>query len=154
MASRRANESSARALDAHAADGRRTRPENREQKARLLARLLLFFGVWGTLAPYVGPDVLVRQIVEVVDHVVPGVVVLGVALLSLHRRRIELIPAGLAVLAGLWMTTTHVPLVGQAARGETSWDGALWMFVPSACVFVIAVWAVAVAWIDEGSGRP
>lgn len=118
-------------------------------KARLVGGLLLGIGIWGTIAPYIGPEVTVRAIVEVVDHVVPGVVVLGVALLYLYRKRVDLVTAGLTFLAALWMFATHVPLLAQAVNGETPWAGSLWMFVPSALVLGSGLWAIVLAWRDE-----
>jgi len=116
------------------------------REVRLLGGLLLAVGLWGTVAPYIGPDVMVEAIVELVDHVVPGVVVLGVALLWLYRRRLGLVSAGLSVLAALWMVATHVPLLAQAVRGETPWAGSLWMFVPSALLLGLSAWATVRAW--------
>lgn len=130
-------------------EGEATSARNREGRVRLLARLMLVVGLWGTIAPYIGPEVPVKAIVEVVDHVVPGVVVLAVALFSLYRRRLELITCGLSVLAALWMFTTHVPLLAQAARGEFPWGGSLWMFVPSTLILALTVWAAMIAWRDE-----
>lgn len=118
-------------------------------KVRLVGGLLLAIGVWGTVAPYIGPQVTVRAIVELVDHVVPGVVVLGVALLSLYRRRFDLVTAGLSLLAALWMFSTHVPLLAQAVNGEAPWAGSLWMFVPSALILALSLSAIVLAWRDE-----
>lgn len=118
-------------------------------KVRLVGGLLLGIGFWGTVAPYIGPEVPVERIVEFVDHVVPGVVVLGVALLFLYRRRLDLISAGLSLLAALWMFATHVPLLAQAVNGEAPWAGSLWMFVPSALLLALGLWAIVLAWRDE-----
>ena len=119
------------------------------KRTQRLAALLLAFGAWGTLAPYAGPEVPVSASVEVVDHVIPGVIVLAVAAFAVQRRRFELIPAALALLAGLWMTVSHVPLLAMAARGETPWDGAVWMFAPSVSVLLLAGWTGAIAWVED-----
>lgn len=116
---------------------------------RALAGLLLAIGVWGTLAPYIGPEVPVEAVVEVVDHVVPGVILLAVAAFSLYLKRFELISSGLAFLAALWMFTTHVPLIAQAARDEFPWAGSLWMFVPSALLLVLTAAAAFLAWRED-----
>lgn len=111
---------------------------------RRLGAALLVVGVWGTLAPYGGPEVAVTPTLEFVDHVVPGIIVLAMAILSLQRGAFGLIPTSVAVLAGLWMTVTHIPLISGAARGETPWDGAIWMFTPSA--LLLALTGGAFAW--------
>lgn len=102
--------------------------------------------VWAMLPPYFGPALPLDPTVEVVDHVVPGVVVLAVSLaaLALSRREAAMFAAGLLVtLAGFWMTVTHVPLVAQAARGEVPWGTATWHSVPGVVVVAFgAVWAV------------
>lgn len=118
-------------------------------KVSLVGGLLLGIGLWGTVAPYIGPQVPIRAIVEVVDHVVPGVVVLSVAVLFLYRRRFDLLAAGLSLLAGLWMFATHVPLLGQAMSGAAPWAGSLWMFVPSALILGLGLWATVLAWRNE-----
>lgn len=133
-----------------AAEEKRGSPGIPATRVRLVGGLLLGVGVWGTVAPYIGPSVTVRAIVEVVDHVVPGAVVLGVALLSLYRGRFDLLPAALSVLAALWMFATHVPLLAQAAKGDAPWDGSLWMFVPGAALLGLSLWATVLAWRQEG----
>lgn len=85
----------------------------------------------------------------VVDHVVPRVVVLSVAVLSLYRGRSDFVAAGLSLLAGLWMFATHVPLLGQAMSGAAPWVGSLWMFVPSALILGLSLWATVLAWRNE-----
>lgn len=131
-------------------DAQTTSPRNREGQVRVVAGLLLGIGVWGTIAPYVGPEVPVPAIVEFMDHVVPGVVVLVLALSSYHRRRFDLLTVGGGFLAAVWMFTTHVPLLAQAVRGEFSWGGSLWMFVPSTLILVLTLWAMVLAWWEEG----
>lgn len=103
---------------------------------------------WSSLPPYAGPALVLDPTVEVVDHVLPAVVVLAVSVVALAlRRRATAAPmfaAGLlVVLAGFWMTVTHVPLVAQATRGEVSWAAATWHSVPGLAVLALgAVWAV------------
>jgi hypothetical protein len=126
-----------------------TSPGESDERTRLPAGLLLPIALFATVAPYLGPEVPVRRIVEFVDHVVPGVVVLGVSLFWIYRRRFEFFTAGLAVLAGLWMFVTHVPLVVDAAQGRVGWGGALWMFVPSALVLALTAWSAMLAWFEE-----
>ncbi|HEX2027510.1 MAG TPA: hypothetical protein VHF25_05870 [Nitriliruptorales bacterium] len=110
-------------------------------------------GVWGTLAPYAGPPlgfvVVTRPVVEVVDHVLPGIVLLGVATFALVTGRLPLPLSLLAVLAGLWMAGTHVPLLAQAARGGVEVAAALWHSLPGLLLLVVAVGAAVVAWVQE-----
>jgi len=108
----------------------------------------LVVAAWAALPPYAGPSLVLDPTVEVVDHVLPALVVLAVCVTVLaFRRRATagaLFAAGLlVVLAGFWMTVTHVPLLAQAARGEVSWAAATWHSLPGLAVMVLgAAWAV------------
>jgi len=118
--------------------------------ARLLALLVL--GAWSIVVPYVGPAVGlrldVRPTVEIVDHVVPGAVVLaaGMSLLLILRSATSrpsslLVPAlaGVAFLAGFWMLSTHVPLLVQSGRDLAPW-GAAFHKTPGAAVTALSLW--------------
>ncbi len=89
---------------------------------------------------------------EVVDHVVPGVVLIMVSVAALALRRSRrptdhLLVAGLvALLAGIWMTATHVPLVAQATRNEASWAAAAYHTAPAVAVTVLGLAWVAKSW--------
>ena len=127
--------------------GRETASSDASHKRmRRLGAALIAVGVWGTLAPYAGPEVAVSSTVEFVDHAVPGGIVLAVALYSLQRGAFAFVPTAVALLAAFWMTVTHVPLVSDAARGATSWEGAIWMFAPSALLLLLTGLAFASAW--------
>ena len=106
-------------------------------RVRRLSAALVAVGLWGTIAPYVGPEVAVSATVEFIDHVVPGVIILAAAITFIPHGAFGTVGASAALLAALWMTVTHVPLISQAARGETPWDGAIWMFVPSASLLQV-----------------
>lgn len=98
------------------------------QRPAALERWLLALAAVGGLSilpPYLGPavglELEVDPSIEVIDHVVPGLVTIAGALaaLSLVRRgAADSVPAlaALAVcaLAGLFQTVTHVPLVLEA----------------------------------------
>ncbi len=98
---------------------------------------------------YAGPHLDTADRVEVADHVVPGalVVLVSVAVLACGlvraRRSPPMLPAGLAVvLAGCWMTATHVPLLAQAARDEVGWGAGLFHTLPGVAVLALGlVWA-------------
>jgi hypothetical protein len=123
-----------------------------------VAALLGALGAWLLAAPYLGPAlglVLdVPPIVEVVDHVVPGLIVVtlsgasllgGAPLLSVGARGgapggfLTLAVPGLAFLAGLWGTSTHVPLVADAWAGEAPWGAALFHSVPGILIAVLSL---------------
>ncbi|MEX2660164.1 MAG: hypothetical protein WD232_10740 [Acidimicrobiales bacterium] len=113
-----------------------------------LALVGVAVAAWASIPPYVGPALATDPVVEVVDHVVPAVVVLAVSLAALaagaRARGTAMFGAGLVVaLAGLWMVATHVPLLAQAARDEAPWVASLWHFVPGVAVVALgAVWAL------------
>lgn len=96
-------------------------------------------GAWASAVPYVGPALGLRlpgisDAKEVFDHVVPGVlvVVLAAAMLALADderlgRGTPAAAAGAAVsvLAGFWITATHVGLLFDAGNGVIEWGAAL-----------------------------
>lgn len=118
-------------------------------------------GVWAALAPYalLGPDLNAQGSREVVDHVVPGVlmIALSVATLARHRRGATGGTFGLlagfgVLLAGLWMTATHLPLVTDAREGAVSDSVAAWHIVPGLVVMALGlVWAAA-HWSSAAAG--
>lgn len=122
-------------------------------RARIHAIVLAILGAVGLLAPYTGKPlgfvVYVEPVVEVVDHVVPGVLVLGFAGYMLGVRRVALVPALGATLAGLWMTATHVPLIVQASSGRVGWGAALWHSLPGFALFAWSTWLAVTAWRTE-----
>lgn len=135
-------------------------------KTTAIAAALL--GAWSMAVPYAGQalglSVDVAPEIEVVDHVVPGFLtaVSGAVALGLLRRRAEqsglyLVSVGFVALAGLWMTATHVPLIGQAADTIVPWDSALWHSLPGFAVLGFGGALLARVWSSgapEGSGRP
>ena len=92
---------------------------------------------------------MVTTTVEFVDHVVPAAIVLAIAIFSIRRGAFELLSAAVALLAALWVTVTHIPLVSAASRGEASWDGVIWMSVPSASLMLLTALAFGSAWATE-----
>lgn len=115
----------------------------------MLAGLGLLVGGWALLPPYSGPALNTADTVELVDHVVPGVVVIATALGSFllgrdGRRSQMLFPTGLViVLAGFWMTATHLPLVLQATRQQAPWGATIYHSLPGLAVLLLGVaWAL------------
>lgn len=116
----------------------------------MLAGAGLLVGAWALLPPYTGPALATADRVEFADHVVPGVAVIAISALAfaLGRRPVGenvLFPAGLGVvLAGFWMTATHLPLVLQATRGEAPWGATVYHSLPGLAVLALGVvWALA-----------
>jgi predicted membrane channel-forming protein YqfA (hemolysin III family) len=118
------------------------------------ATLLLGIGLWTIVVPYIGNalglDVNVRAIIEFVDHVVPGVLVVAAALYlrKLARRRrlagepTALLASGVAFLAGFWVFATHAPLVRDAANDRLPWDAAIWHSIAALPIVGLAIWFV------------
>lgn len=119
----------------------------------------LLVGVWAVLPPYSGPEINTATSVEVADHVIPAVVLLGVSAWALVRSRRPrpagqapgsgLLVAGMAiVLAGLWMTATHVPLVNQARNDQVGTAAAAYHTIPGLVVLGLGARWVARHWAD------
>jgi len=120
------------------------------QRATLLAAI----GAWTVVVPYIGNalglDVNVSARVEVVDHVVPGVIVVAAALYlrKLAARRAlageshAMLAGGVGFLAGFWVLATHVPLVRDAADARLPWDAAIWHSIAALPVVALACWFV------------
>jgi hypothetical protein len=118
---------------------------------------LALAGGLSALPPYLGPplglELDVRSSVEVVDHVLPGVVVaLCGGLAALLARRRTLPPrAGVvclalyssAFLAGLFQTATHVPLLLDAGGPLTPWEAVLLHSTLAPVITVLAFWLMA-----------
>lgn len=127
------------------------------QANRSVIGALAGLSAWAIAAPYadssLGFDVAVRPAVEVVDHVVPGLVVIAATLLMGLVAAARL-PAALAIaMAGLWMTATHLPLVTQAQREGTSMAAAAWHTGPGLCLLVLGVGITVVALQADGAAQ-
>lgn len=118
-------------------DPRRHRPSGARSRRWTIA--LAVAALWAMAVPYLAAAVGLRldvpRSVEVVDHVVPGVVTLGAAAMLAARSRrgrpaalgdvAWSVAAGATTLAGFWIVATHVPLLAEALDGVTPWGGAL-----------------------------
>lgn len=118
------------------------------------------------LAKALGMELPVATSLEIVDHVVPGVVIIVAAIVVATGRLPlfgTLIATLVAALAGLWMTATHVPLLLQARMMLVEWPTALTHSIPGILTFLLtlppAVWAwrrqaaVEAAASGKGSAR-
>jgi len=126
-------------------------PLSREsQRAALLAGI----GAWTAIVPYLGELIgLVVKVparVEVVDHVIPGLLVVAAAL---YLRRLAgrrplagagaaLLAAGVSFLAGFWVLATHLPLLQDASEELVSWEAAIWHSIAALPIVGLACWFV------------
>ncbi|MDQ4071169.1 MAG: hypothetical protein M3203_17120 [Actinomycetota bacterium] len=126
-----------------------------------LARLLPFFGLgvafWASMPQWSGPQLNVEPAKEVVDHIVPAVVVLLASIVGIYASRRPQGPgalrfmAGMAVLlAGLWMMATHLPLVAQALRDEAPWPATIYHNSSALAVFGLGLLWSTVTWAEAG----
>lgn len=123
----------------------------------------LAVGLWAAIAPYalLGPDLNAAAKNEFVDHVVPGalIIVLSAAMLLRARRganggSFPLLAGFGVLLAGLWMTATHVPLVKDARNDIVPTDVTAWHTLPGVVVMILGgVWAAAF-WSEAGEPAP
>lgn len=118
----------------------------------------MLVGGLSILPPYVGPplglELDVPASVEVVDHVLPGVVAMLCGGLTALRAHWDMetqanVPSLLlyssAFLAGLFQTATHVPLVFEAGDRLTPWAAVLLHSTLAPVVTVIALWLTAMS---------
>jgi hypothetical protein len=113
-------------------------------------------GALSVLPPYLGPalglELDVPGNVEVVDHVLPGVVVALCGGLTAHSARrnrgtqpslASLTLYSTAFLAGLFQTATHVPLLFDAGEPLTPWGAVLLHGTLAPVITLIALWLTA-----------
>jgi hypothetical protein len=114
----------------------------------------LVIGVWAVLPRYVTPAINTSDRAEFADHVVPGLVLITVSIITLMMLQRSsassfMFIAGLVVvLAGLWMFATHVPLVAQAMRGEAPWAATVYHSSNALTVLLFGVLWVGAHWND------
>ncbi len=84
--------------------------------------MALVIGLYAMAPGFYLDGLNVKRGAEIVDHVVPGLFVLAVTLLTIRRwassRYVPLVSGIVVCLAGLWMILTHVGLVVQAFHHE------------------------------------
>lgn len=97
-----------------------------------MTRLLICAGLWAAAVPYLADALSLRlgvsRSLEVIDHVVPAAVVLLAAVAGHGAARAGtawLLTGAAVVLAGIWITATHVPLIGEMANGGAPAGAAL-----------------------------
>jgi hypothetical protein len=113
----------------------------------------LVVSVWAILPRFLTPPLNTRDAVEIADHVIPGLVVMGLCVGALVVRRR---PGGsgnygffsglVIVLAGLWMSVTHLPLIAQATREEAPWAGTIYHSASALAMLGFSVIWMAAHW--------
>jgi hypothetical protein len=126
--------------------------------ARLMPLVGLGVAVWASLPQYSGPAINTSATTEIVDHIVPAVLILLASIVGILAGRrpqgpgaLRLI-AGMAVmLAGLWMLATHFPLVAQTMRGgpdAATWAATIYHTAPALAVFGLGLLWSTVTWAE------
>ena len=117
----------------------------------------LFVAIWASLPRYSGPKLNVAASTEVVDHVIPAIVVLLCSVVAIFAGRRATGPgstrflAGMGVLlAGLWMMATHLPLVAEARRGDAPWVATIYHTSAALAVFGLGLLWATVTWSEAG----
>lgn len=114
---------------------------------------LALLGAWSIVPPYLGPvvglDLNVKDSVEVVDHVLPGVLIVlcaGFAAFQVRRSEaaedstVGLVLMGTCALAGLWQTVTHAPLVADGGDPGSPWDSVILHATPGPLLVLLSIW--------------
>jgi hypothetical protein len=105
----------------------------------------LVIGLYAMLPAIFNAGIHLRRSVEIVDHVVPGIVVLALtvfALMKAGKPDTAMLAVGVVVvLAGFWMVMTHIGLARQALHGQASGGGAAFHISTA-----VAVAALGIAW--------
>ena len=108
---------------------------------------LAVLAAWAMVVPWfaraVGAELDVPARLEVIDHVVPGAIVLACCAYLTAAPAGELgrlAALGVAALAGFWITATHAVLLPEAIDGISPWPAALLHLSAGAPVTVLALW--------------
>lgn len=113
--------------------------------------VLVAVAAWSILPPYVGPlvglELDVSAAIEVVDHLVPGLLAVAAAsgaLVLARRGQSDSLPAfaALAVcaLAGLFQTVSHITLVRDAGDPLTPVDAVVLHASPGPVLLALSLW--------------
>lgn len=128
-------------------DPRRHRP------TRSVLIILLVLALWGATPPWTGPplDLGISNVpfeTEVVTHAVPAAILVVITIAGLLGR-LPLPSALLAVLMGLWMASTHAPLVARGLDGRVAMDAALFHSLPGFTILALSIALAVSAWRQE-----
>ena len=122
--------------------------------------ILAAVAVWSILPPYIGPTLGlpldVSSTVEAIDHLIPGLLAAGAAVLALvlaRRGRSDSVPAfaALAVcaLAGLFQTVSHVSLVAHAGGPLQPVGSVILHATPGPVLLALSLWLLLTAPASE-----
>ncbi len=117
---------------------------------------LAMTGALSAVPPYLGPVIglelgYIDDTVEVVDHVVPGLLTFlaaGACFLLLRAGRIGLdslmlaIAVAVCMLAGVWETSSHIPLILDGGRPESPWAAVILHSALGPVVAALSLWLV------------
>ena len=118
--------------------------------------VLAIVGAVSTLPPYVGPAVglelgEIASTVEVVDHVIPCVLTFlaaGGCFLLLRSGRIRpdsmvlAVAVAVCMLAGVWETSSHVPLVLDGGQPGSPWGAVILHSTLGPVLAALSLWLV------------
>jgi hypothetical protein len=125
--------------------------------ARLLPIVGLGVALWASLPQWSGPKLNVAASTEVVDHIIPAIIVVLASVTGILAGRraqgpgaIRLIGGMAVLLAGLWMMATHIPLVAEATRDEAPWPATIYHTSSALAVFGLGLLWSTVTWSEAG----
>lgn len=114
------------------------------------ATVLAVLAAWAIAVPWIAEAAGLRLDVstklEVIDHVVPGLLALACAALLVYVA--DQSPSSLgrlgavavAFLAGVWITTTHIALIPDAIDGSVRWGAAVLHISGGPPVLLFGLW--------------
>ena len=120
-------------------------------RARRRALALGALAAWAIAVPWIarglGLELDVPARLEVIDHVVPGAVVVVCCAALAHPTAAgpqSSMPwlgiAGIACLSGVWITATHATLLPEAIDGVSPWGAALLHLSAGPPIAILALW--------------
>jgi hypothetical protein len=113
------------------------------------AAALAALAAWAAAVPWLaraaGAELDVSTRLEVIDHVVPAAVVLACCAVLTRPGAgpgalARLVALAVAVLAGFWITVTHLTLVPEALDGVSPWGAALLHLSAGPPIMLLALW--------------
>ena len=125
-----------------------TKPGIRKQAGVPVALLIagLVIGLYAMAPGFYLGGLNVKRGAEIVDHVVPGLVVLAMVFVAIRwgaKSVNTMAVTGMVVLlAGIWMTITHIGLFRQGLDHLAPWGPVIYH-----CSTALAVLVLAVAWL-------
>lgn len=113
--------------------------------------VLAAVAAWSIVPPYLGPAIGlpldVPATVELVDHVLPGLISIAAASLAFYESRQgrsdgtrALAALGACTLAGLFQTVSHAPLVLQAAELQEPVGAVVLHATPGPVLLMLSLW--------------